>query len=115
MTFTCTADRQAKLLSVLRLELNLSSSLVKRLKWQNALFINDEPAHTDRIVYPGDRIRVEIEEHVDGFLPEAMALQILYEEEYCIAVDKPVGHLVHPSPQHNSGTLANGLLHYYLQ
>ena len=53
-----TAARQTKLLSLLRREFGLSAGLVKRLKWQNALFVNDAPAHTDAPVMPGDRVRV---------------------------------------------------------
>lgn len=108
------AVRQTKLLSVLRQEFGLSAGLVKRLKWQDALFVNDLPAHTDRMVQPGDRVRVVIEERTEGFDPEPIPLSILYEDEAFLAVDKPAGMLVHPSPQKNSGTLANGVL-YHLQ
>lgn len=108
------AARPAKLLSVLRQEFGLSSGLVKRLKWQDALFVNDAPAHTDARVLPGDRVRVVIRESPEGFDPEPMALSVLYEDEAILAVDKPSGMLVHPSPRKNSGTLANGVL-YYLQ
>lgn len=110
-----TAGRQAELLSILRREFDLSAGLVKRLKWQNALFVNDAPAHTNCRVVPGDRVRVVIEEEPEGFLPEPMDLSILYEDEAILAVDKPAGLLVHPSPQRNSGTLANGVLHYLRQ
>lgn len=48
-----TAARQTKLLSLLRREFGLSAGLVKRLKWQNALFVNGAPAHTDAPVTPG--------------------------------------------------------------
>ena len=110
-----TAARQAKLLSLLRREFGLSAGLVKKLKWQNALFVNGMPAHTDCCIVPGDRVRVVLEEQTDGFDPEPMALQILYEDEYFLAVDKPAGMLVHPSPQKNSGTLANGVLYHLRQ
>ena len=103
-----TAARQTKLLSLLRREFGLSAGLVKRLKWQNALFVNGAPAHTDAPVTPGDRVRVVLEERTEGFDPEPLPLSILYEDECFLAVDKPSGMLVHPSPQKNSGTLANG-------
>lgn len=108
------AQRQTKLLSVLRQEFGLSSGLVKRLKWQNALFVNDRPAKTDCPVLPGDWVRVVLEETTEGFEPEELPLSILYEDEAFLAVDKPAGLLVHPSPQRNSGTLANAVL-YHLQ
>ena len=110
-----TVTRPAKLLSVLRRELALSDSLVSRLKWQNAFSVNGIPAHTNYIVRPGDVVRVEITEQAEGFDPEPMELSVLYEDEALIALDKPAGMLVHPSPARNTGTLANGLLYYYEQ
>lgn len=114
MVLEQTAARQAKLLSLLRREFGLSAGLVKRLKWQNALFVNDAPAHTDAPVMPGDRVRVVLEERTEGFEPGPLPLSILYEDECFLAVDKPSGMLVHPSPQKNSGTLANGVLYHLL-
>lgn len=113
MVLEHTAARSAALLSILRREMGLSSGLVKRLKWQNALFLDGRPAHTDAQVQPGQRILVVLDEQPEGFPAEALPLDILYEDESCIALDKPAGLLVHPSPQRNCGTLANGLLHYY--
>lgn len=107
-----TATRQAKLLSLLRREFSLSAGLVKRLKWQDAFFVNGVRAHTDQPVAPGDRIRVVLAEQTEGFDPEPLPLSILYEDEAFLAVDKPAGQLVHPSPQKNSGTLANAVLYH---
>ena len=61
-----TAARQTKLLSLLRREFGLSAGLVKRLKWQNALFVNGALAHTDCPVQPGDRVRVVLEDRPAG-------------------------------------------------
>ena len=113
MTLEHTTERRARLDAVLHTDMGISAGLIRRLKWQNALFVNGEPAHTDRIVLPGDAVLVCIEESAEGFEPEPMALSILYEDEAILAVDKPSGMLVHPSPQKNSGTLANGILGYF--
>lgn len=112
MIFEQAAQRQAKLLSVLRREFGLSAGLVKRLKWQDAFFVNGVRAHTDQPVSPGDRISVVLTEQTEGFEPEPLPLSILYEDEAILAVDKPAGLLVHPSPQKNSGTLANAVLYH---
>lgn len=113
MELSCVAQRECKLLSILRQELSLSSGLVKRLKWQNALLVNGASAHTDHIVRPGDTVTVLLDETVTGFPAEPLPLTILYEDEWLIALDKPAGQLVHPSPQRNTGTLANALLYHY--
>ena len=111
LSHLCT--REAPLLSILRRELALSSGLVKRLKWQNALLLNGKPVHTNVRVRPGDRVTVDLSENVAGYDGEDAPLDILYEDDCCLAVDKPRGMLVHPSPKRNSGTLANAVLGYY--
>lgn len=115
MELSCVAQRQCLLLSLLRRELQLSSGLVKRLKWQNALLVNGAPAHTDHTVLPGDTVTVLLDEQPEGFEAEPLPLSIVYEDEWLIALDKPPGQLVHPSPQRNSGTLANALLYHYVK
>ena len=102
-------------MSFLRGELALSAGLVKRLKWKNAFFLDGAPVHTNARVKPGQEIAVTIEEAPEGFVPQALEMDILYEDEYMIALDKPAGQLVHPSPQKNEGTLANALLGYFVR
>ena len=60
MLLSHTAQREGELLTFLRGELALSSGLVKRLKWQNAFFLDGAPAHTNARVKPGQEITVRI-------------------------------------------------------
>jgi 23S rRNA pseudouridine1911/1915/1917 synthase len=59
----------------------------------------------------GDRVCVSIPvtESLD-LVPEAVALDILYEDEYLLIVNKPAGMVVHPSAGHSTGTLVHALL-----
>lgn len=115
MILTHTALRDGELLSFLRGELSLSSGLVKRLKWRSAFFLDGKPVHTNARVRAGQVITARIEEAPEGFEPQTLPIDILYEDEAIIALDKPAGQLVHPSPQKNDGTLANALLGYYAE
>ena len=108
-----TAARSGKLLTFLRSELKLSSSLVKRLKWQNAFLVDGSPAHTDFQILPGMTITVLLDEDTPDFPPEHDPIDVLYEDDALIAIDKPPGLLMHPSFYRNEGTLANRLLGYY--
>lgn len=110
-----TASREGKLLSFLRSELQLSSSLVKRLKWQNAFLVNGEVSHTDRRILSGDEITALLDEELPEYPAQTKPLDILYEDEAIIAIDKPAGLLMHPSFYRNTDTLANYLLGYYRQ
>ncbi len=64
-------------------------------------------------VRPGQRaeLRPELEAQVDD-ASEAMALDILYEDEHLIVINKPAGLVVHPGAGNPAGTLLNGLLHH---
>ena len=113
MELSCTSQRDARLLSILRRELALSSGLVKRLKYRGAFTVNGEIVHTDFPVKPGDIVRVRLDEDTPDYPAQDGDLHILYEDDALIAVDKPAGLLVHPSFSRNTGTLANFLLGYY--
>ena len=113
MLLSCTMTRKAKLLSALRRELRISDGLVRRLKPLDAFRVNGESAHTNRLLVPGDLVTVTIEETTPDFPAEDGPLDILYEDDCLIAVDKPAGLIVHPTFARQTGTLANYLLGYY--
>lgn len=113
MVLHLTAARRGKLVSFLRRELGLSSSLVKRLKWRGAFLVNGEAAHTDRVVEVGEEITVVLSEDAPDYPAEDGALDILYEDDAILALDKPAGILMHPSFHRNTGTLANFVSGYY--
>ena len=50
-----------------------------------------------------------------AFKPEAMALEIVFEDDHLLVINKPAGLVVHPAPGNWSGTLLNGLLEYDAQ
>lgn len=108
-----TATRSGRLSSFLREEMGMSAGLMNRLKWQDKLFVNGSPVHTDYAVQPGDVITVPLEEETPGYPAEEGTLTVLYEDEHLLAVDKPAGMLIHPSRSRLTGTLANLVLGYY--
>lgn len=113
MELRCVMERRAKLLSALRRELRLSDGLVRRLKPLDAFRVNGESAHTNRVLAPGDLVEVVLDEAPPDFPAEEGPLDILYEDDCLIAVDKPAGLIVHPTFSRQTGTLANYLLGWY--
>ena len=113
MVLSAVIERKTKLLSALRRELRLSDGLIRRLKPLDPFRVNGEAAHTNRPIFPGDRVEVILEEAAPEFPAEDGPLEILWEDEYLIAVDKPAGIIVHPTFHRQTGTLANLLLGYY--
>jgi 23S rRNA pseudouridine1911/1915/1917 synthase len=70
-------------------------------------------------VFPSDIIKenseyiLHIPEEVEcGYIPENMNLDILYEDDDIIIINKAAGIVVHPAPGHGTGTLLNGILHH---
>ena len=64
-------------------------------------------------VKPGEKIQCRIPEYEPPSLqPEAIPLNILFEDKHIIVVDKPAGLVVHPAPGNDTGTLVNALLHH---
>ena len=113
MELRITARRAGRLSSFLRGELKMSTGLMNRLKWGNAIQVNGRAQHTDYPVKPGDVITVALEEETPEYPAEEGPLTILFEDDWLLAVDKPAGLLIHPSRAKNTGTLANFVAGYY--
>ena len=107
------ATREGRLSSFLKEEMGMSTGLMNRLKWQDKLFVNGAPQHTDYPVKPGDVITVPLEEEVPQYPAEDGAFTIIYEDAHILVADKPAGMLIHPSRVKNAGTLANRVIGYY--
>lgn len=114
MTLRCVAEREGKLLSFLRRELKMSDGVIRRLKPQGSFFVDGQPAHTDLKLRPGQEITVEIRERrPTEFTPEHAPVEVLYEDEALLAVDKPAGVIAHPTFHRSEGTLLTRVLGYY--
>ena len=113
MELRITARRAGRLSSFLRGELKMSTGLMNRLKWGDAIQVNGRAQHTDYPVKPGDVITVALEEETPEYPAEEGPLTILFEDDWLLAVDKPAGLLIHPSRAKNFGTLANFVAGYY--
>ncbi len=107
------AQREGRLSSFLRGELKMSVALMNKLKWGDGIRVNGVPQRTNFSVVPGDVITVLLDEEGPEYGPEAGQLDILFEDAYILAVDKPAGMLIHPSRARNQGTLANLVFGYY--
>lgn len=108
-----TAARSGRLSSFLRGEMQMSSGLMNKRKWSGAIQVNGMPQHTDYRVAPGDVITVQLDEGEPEYPAEDGPLNVIFEDEHILAVDKPAGMLIHPSRAKNDGTLANLVAGYF--
>jgi len=94
-----------------RRDLGLSRSHVQRLIADGLVTVDGEAVKASYRVEPGDRVRVEVPlpEPLEAE-PEEIPLDIVYEDEHLVVVNKARGMVVHPAPGHYRGTLVNALL-----
>ena len=91
---------------------NLSRSAAQKLIEEGAVKRNGKPGKKNDKLNPGDAIEYEIPEAkpVD-IVPRSMQLDIVYEDEDLLVINKPKGLVVHPAAGHQDDTLVNGLMH----
>ncbi|WP_062231420.1 RluA family pseudouridine synthase [Fictibacillus sp. FJAT-27399] len=121
-TFTITwkvKENEAGLLrEFLRLHKNISKSALADIKFTGGeLLVNGVPSTVRKSVNTGDEVEVrfppeEISSHME---PIPMLLDILYEDEHLLFVNKPAGIPTIPSRYQQNGSLAQGVLSYYEQ
>jgi len=92
---------------------HLSRTLIQRLIKQGAITVNKRPTKASYEPDAQDRIDMLIPppEPTD-IIPEPIPLDIVYEDDYLIGLNKQTGIIVHPSRASQCGTLANGLVYY---
>lgn len=106
-------DEGKKVGNILRDKLNISSRLLTKLKMNGKILVGRTSVFSSYIVHQNDEITVNIDfEEEDNIVPEDMNLDILYEDDYLLAINKPFGTVVHPSSNHLTNTLANGVKYY---
>ena len=104
-------ERIDKFLSC-RLE-EVSRSYIQKLIKEGHVSVNGKPVKANYKLGAGDEISVEIPEAKEpDILPEDIPLDILYEDQDILVVNKPKGMVVHPAAGHYSGTLVNALMYH---
>ena len=108
-------DNYIYLRQVLKEKFHLSARLILKLKKEQKILVNGKPTYLDRILNLNDKITILIDfiEDNSNILAAEMELNILYEDEGLLILDKPAGIPVHPSMQHYSDSLSNGVKFYF--
>lgn len=90
----------------------LSRSMVQRLLKEGNITVNGEAAAKSYAVRTGDTVSVDIPEPTElDVVPENIPVEIVFEDEHLLVVNKPKGMVVHPAAGNYSGTLVNALLY----
>ena len=103
---------EMKIRDYLKNRLGLSTSLIGKVKYDNVK-LNGVYVHMRAMVKDGDVIEITLpDEDSENIEPMDIPLDIVYEDEYLIAVNKPKNMPVHPSRGNHLPTVANAMRHY---
>ena len=92
---------------------DMTRSHIQKLVKENMVRVNGMTVKSNFKLSASDQIEVEIPELKEpDILPENIPLDILYEDQDILVVNKPKGMVVHPAPGHYTGTLVNAIIYH---
>ncbi|MEK0316374.1 RluA family pseudouridine synthase [Cohnella sp. 56] len=108
-------DEGRMLRDVLRGRLGISRRLWNKLKTtEEGVTVNGNAVYSSFILTAGDVLALRMaEESSEDILPQPIPLNIVFEDEHLLVLNKPAGIIVHPTTGHYANTLANGVVHYW--
>ncbi|MBT3253306.1 MAG: RluA family pseudouridine synthase [Candidatus Marinimicrobia bacterium] len=96
-----------------RLPTHITRNQVQKLLKSGKIQSNGKPVKASHLVEPGEHITVEYEmQYAPTLYAENIALDIVYEDDYLIVVNKQPGLIVHPGAGNSTGTLVNALIYH---
>ncbi len=116
ITYICQKADEGRMISeILHSPLALYSGTIRTLKNRNGILLNGIPVRVGTKVREKDQISLDMNkgETLPDIPGEPVPLEILYEDDSLMAVNKPAGMVVHPTVFHQQGTLANALVDYW--
>ncbi|MGI8554798.1 MAG: RluA family pseudouridine synthase [Pyrinomonadaceae bacterium] len=114
--FQTTAEDIGKRLDVFLSEkiADWSRARLQKLIDDSDVSVNQKASKSSYKLRGGEKIEVEfVEDAVEKFKPENIALDIIYEDEFLVVINKPAGMVVHPGAGISSGTLANAIAFHF--
>lgn len=111
------SSKYSNVKEVLKAEFSMSDRLLLKLKKLDKIYLNGNVTSVNHPVLENDLIEcyLDYEEDNSNIVPTEMPLNIIYEDEAYIVVNKPAGIPVHPSMDHYTDSLSNGIAFYFNQ
>ena len=108
-------DNYINLKDLLKNHFQISDRLLIKLKHEQKIFVNNTKAYVDMSLNLGDIVYVYVDfiEDNSNIVPNNMPLDIVYEDDAFLVVNKPSGVPVHPSMEHFEDSLSNAIKYYF--
>ncbi len=111
-SYKITKESESKTLKEYLEAYHLGKPRIHEIFASKMIYVNGKLANPSLILRENDLVSIDFKEEID-FLPDAKKLDILYEDDYILAVNKPCHILVHPDDKSKRGTLCNIVAYYY--
>ena len=115
LKFIVKDEKYFNIKEVLKVHFEISDRLLIKLKKNKKIYLNNTPAYVDKQIKQGDIIKIDMnfEEESENIIPVEMNLNIIFEDNYLLIINKPAGIPVHPSIAHYKNSLSNGVKYYF--
>lgn len=91
-----------------------SRKSLRKIKMFNGIYLNGKPAYVTNRVHQGDSLQLFIPiEKSEEIIAQPISLDIRYEDQDIVVINKPANIVVHPTRNHYLGTIANGLVYHW--
>lgn len=110
-----TEDEGLELREIMREHFDFSARLRNKIKREKLVMVNGVSTPGWKKPSVGDEIKITLPDEKSGFEPQNIPLNIVYEDDDLMIINKQPGLIVHPTKGHPSGTVANALMYYMEQ
>ncbi|MBR3786940.1 MAG: RluA family pseudouridine synthase [Firmicutes bacterium] len=110
-----TEDEGKELREIMREHFDFSSRLRNRIKREKLVMVDGVSTPGWKKPVVGAEIRITLPDETSGFEPQNIPLDIVYEDDDLMIINKQPGLIVHPTKGHPTGTVANALMYYMEQ
>lgn len=109
-------EEGTKIREYLKMKMGLSTRLIRSASIDKRIFVNDIPVKMNYVLNEGELIKIDLaKDESQDIAPEKMDIEIIYEDDDILVVNKKPFMVVHPTKSYQSGTLANGVINYFIE
>ncbi|MHB8126822.1 MAG: RluA family pseudouridine synthase [Desulfitobacteriaceae bacterium] len=107
-------DTAKKYLEILKRKFHFSNKLLQTLKQGEKVWVNGQFTYLTTRGQAGETLSINFHTpEASNLDAEPLPLEVLYEDDYLLAVNKPAGQVVHPNPRYPTSTLGNAVANYW--
>lgn len=115
LNYTIENNKYLTIKQILKEEFEMSDRLILKLKTNKRILLNNCPVYINTSIKLGDKLTIDMHflEDNSNIVSTKMNLQIIYEDEFMLILNKPAGIAIHPSQMHYENSLSNGVKYYF--